>query len=268
VQVIHHADIATIRQIIQEITRVLKPGGLLFVTVPRLDEGGPHAWWGTDFEQVEPHTFLPLDGPERGLLHHYFTPEELHRVFGGFDITDMHVDSVDHHCVLGFKHQTMKHRDDLTGEHALGDAGQLVLALLFAATWIADTCFLECTTFLNRHVPRGIRIPLGVALLVASGYLAREGLSIVFGEERGEPGVIRKGVFSVVRHPIYLGEILAYLGFLILSLSLAAAVVWAIAIAFLHFISRYEEKLLLARFGEAYEAYMRDVPMWVPRPWK
>jgi protein-S-isoprenylcysteine O-methyltransferase Ste14 len=90
----------------------------------------------------------------------------------------------------------------------------------------------------------------------------------VFGEEREEPGVIRKGVFSVVRHPIYLGEILVYLGLLMLSLSLAAAVAWAIAIAFLHTISRYEEGLLLARFGEAYEAYMREVPKWIPRPWK
>jgi protein-S-isoprenylcysteine O-methyltransferase Ste14 len=165
-------------------------------------------------------------------------------------------------------HRSVRHRDDLTGEHVLGDAGQLTLALLFAATWIADTFFLRATTFLNRHVPLGIRIPLGVLLLVLSGYLAREGLSIVFGEEREEPGVIKKGVFGVVRHPIYLAEILFYLGLLMLSLSLAAAVVWAIAIAFLHTISRYEEKLLLARFGQAYQAYMREVPMWIPRPWR
>jgi protein-S-isoprenylcysteine O-methyltransferase Ste14 len=164
--------------------------------------------------------------------------------------------------------RSAQHRDDLTGEHALGDAGQLVLALLFAATWTSDTFFLRATTFLNGYVPLGIRIPLGVVLVALSGYLAGEGLSIVFGEEREEPGVIRKGVFSVVRHPIYLGEILVYLGLLMLSLSLAAAVVWAIAIAFLHTISRYEEGLLLARFGEAYEAYMREVPMWIPRPWK
>lgn len=103
VQVIHHADMATIRGIVQEITRVLKPGGLLFVTVPQLKAGRPCAWWGTSFERVEPHTFLPLDGPEQGLLHHYFTPQELYAEFGGFDIADMHVDSVDHHCVLGFR---------------------------------------------------------------------------------------------------------------------------------------------------------------------
>jgi SAM-dependent methyltransferase len=103
VQVIHHADSATIRRIVEEIARILRAGGLLFVTVPQLKDGGPYAWWGTNFEQVEPHTFVPLDGPEKGLLHHYFTVEELREVFGGFDIADIHIDSVDHYCVLGFK---------------------------------------------------------------------------------------------------------------------------------------------------------------------
>jgi hypothetical protein len=36
------------------------------------------------------------------------------------------------------RHQTTKepprHRDDLTGEHAIGDIGQLVLAILFTLT--------------------------------------------------------------------------------------------------------------------------------------
>jgi len=155
-------------------------------------------------------------------------------------------------------------RDDLTGEHAVGDAGQIVLACLFAATWIVDTFFFRHTTFLNQHVPLVVRIPPGVALLALSAYLARTGLSIVFGEEREKPGVIRKSVFNVVRHPVYLSEILLYLGFLMLSISLAAAVVWVIAIGFLHYISRYEERLLLARFGEEYERYMQEVPMWIP----
>jgi protein-S-isoprenylcysteine O-methyltransferase Ste14 len=159
-------------------------------------------------------------------------------------------------------------RDDLAGEHAVGDTGQLVLACLFAVTWIADTFFLKYTTFLNQYVPLGIRIPSGVGLLVLSGYLAKTGMAIVFGEEREQPGVIRESVFNVVRHPIYLSEILLYLGLLMLSISLAAAAVWIVTIGFLHYISRYEERLLLERFSEEYEQYMQEVPMWIPRFWK
>jgi protein-S-isoprenylcysteine O-methyltransferase Ste14 len=161
--------------------------------------------------------------------------------------------------------QANHHREDLTGEHVVGDAGQIILACLFTAIWIADTFFFRYTTFLNQYVPLGVRTALGVVLLLLSGYLARTGLSIVFGEERANPGVIRKGVFNVVRHPIYLSEILLYLGLLMMSISLAAAVVWIIAIGFLHYISRYEEKLLHARFGKEYERYMREVPIWIPR---
>jgi protein-S-isoprenylcysteine O-methyltransferase Ste14 len=166
----------------------------------------------------------------------------------------------------GHKHRkAYQHRADLTGEHAVSDIGQLVFACLFAATWIADSFFLKYTTVLNHHVPLVIRIPLAAVLLGLSAYLAWAGMSMVFGETRDEPGVIRTGVFGVVRHPIYISEVLLYLGLLMLSLSLAAAVVWCIAIAFLHYISRWEEKLLLARFGEDYAQYMREVPMWIPR---
>lgn len=156
-------------------------------------------------------------------------------------------------------------RDDLTGEHTAGDAGQVVLACLFMATWVADTFLFKYTTSLNQYVPLGARIPLGMALLVLSGYLVKTGLSIVFGEKREKPGVIRKSVFGIVRHPVYLSEILLYLGLLMLSISLAAAVVWVIAVGFLHYISRYEERMLLARFGKEYEQYMWEVPMWIPR---
>lgn len=156
-------------------------------------------------------------------------------------------------------------RGDLAGEHAIGDAGQLVLACVFAATWIADSFFFRYTTFLNEIVPPLARVPCGIVLLILSGYLAKTGLGIVFGEERDPPGVIRESVFNVVRHPIYLSEILLYLGLLMLSMSLAAAVVWIIAIGFFQYISLCEERILLARFGKEYEQYMRKVPMWIPK---
>jgi protein-S-isoprenylcysteine O-methyltransferase Ste14 len=133
---------------------------------------------------------------------------------------------------MAYKHTQKKvqqQRDDLTGEHTVGDVGQIVLACLFAATWITDTFFFKYTTFLNQYVPLVARIPSGVVLLVLSGYLAKTSLSIVFGEEREKSGVIRKSSFGIVRHPIYLSEILLYLGLLMLSISLAAAVVWVIA---------------------------------------
>ncbi len=104
-----------------------------------------------------------------------------------------------------------------------------------------------------------------MVILLISGYLAKSGLSIVFGEVREEPCVIKKGVFAVVRHPVYLGSILLYLGLLMFTLSIMSAIVWIIIVAFYYFISKHEEKLLLGKFGEEYEDYMKKVPMLIPR---
>jgi len=157
-----------------------------------------------------------------------------------------------------------ENRADLAGEYRWGDIGQIIFAVLFILIWIIDTFVLKYTSFLNDIVPVAVRIPLAVVFFLLSGILSRRGLSIVFGEVREEPGVIRKGVFGLVRHPIYLGEILLYLGFLSLNISLAAAVVWLLATCFLHYLSRYEERLLIARFGNDYRRYIREVPMWIP----
>ena len=163
------------------------------------------------------------------------------------------------------KWKAHRHREDLTGEHKAGDAGQLVFAILFFAVWIADTFFLKYTTMLDQYVPLAVKIPLAVIVLALAFYFSRAGLKIVFGEKPQEPGVMWNGAFGYVRHPVYLGELLLYLGFIVLSISLAAAVVWISAIIFIHYISRFEEMLLLERFGVEYEKYMKEVRMWIPR---
>jgi len=154
---------------------------------------------------------------------------------------------------------------DMAGEHAFTDVGQLVLALLFAGSWIADVFFLKSTVFANNHLPLAVRVPVGAVLLVLAAYMAWTSHRIIFGSAKRESHVLRTGVFAVVRHPMYLSEILLYLGFLFLSVSLLAGGVWLVGIGFFHFIAREEERLLLARFGDEYSSYMRDVGMWLPR---
>ena len=161
--------------------------------------------------------------------------------------------------------KTHENREDLVGEHTFGDMGQVILLLLFLTVWVADSFFVHYSTFLSNYVSLWVKIPMAAIILVIAGALAWEGMKIVFGETREEPAVIRKGVFNLVRHPIYLGAILGYMGLIILTLSLAATSVWIIIILFYHFISRHEEKLLLEKFGEDYGDYMRQVPMWIPR---
>jgi cyclopropane fatty-acyl-phospholipid synthase-like methyltransferase len=97
IQVVHHAVSETIRRIAREIERVTKPEALIFVTVPRSRNQASR------FEEIEPGTLVPLDGPEKGLPHHFFTAEELPSLFSGFKQLDLHVDRADHLCFTGTK---------------------------------------------------------------------------------------------------------------------------------------------------------------------
>ncbi len=163
------------------------------------------------------------------------------------------------------RYYKQKNREDLVGEHPLGDAGQILLLLMFLAIWTADSFILKCSTFISAYFSFYFRLPLAIVTLFISGYLARSGLWKVFGEIREEPIVIREGVFSIVRHPIYLSAILLYLALLFFSPSIFASVVWFLIIVFYIYISKYEEKMLIEKFGVAYIDYMRKVPMLIPR---
>jgi protein-S-isoprenylcysteine O-methyltransferase Ste14 len=155
-------------------------------------------------------------------------------------------------------------RNDLAGEYVFGDIGQAVLFLVFLVVWITDSFFITYSVFITDHVALYIRIPLSIIVIGISGYLAKSGLTIVFAEVREEPTVIRKGVFHMVRHPIYLGAILFYLTFLIFSFSIMATFVWIITASFYLYLCKHEEKLLLEKYGKDYEDYISEVPMLIP----
>ncbi len=157
-----------------------------------------------------------------------------------------------------------KNRDDLAGEYKWGHIGQLILLFIFIFTIVIDKYFLKISTELSNLISLWIRLPVGLIFVFLGGILAKNGLRIVFEETRQEPRVIKKGVFRLVRHPIYLGSILVYFGFLIFTCSILGLIIWFTIIFFYHFISRYEEKLLLRKFGEGYKQYMKEVPMWIP----
>lgn len=158
-----------------------------------------------------------------------------------------------------------KNRKDLAGEKVFADLGQIIFLAIFLVVWIIDSFFLKYSTRFSEYAPVYIRIPLAIAIFVMGGYLAKKGLTIVFAEVREKPIVIRNGVFSIVRHPIYLGAILFYLSLLAVFFSTVAFFVWVIIILFYIYLCKHEEKLLIEKFGSDYEQYKLETPMLLPR---
>jgi len=156
-------------------------------------------------------------------------------------------------------------RDDLAGEHRFGDLGQMILFFLFIAGILLDLLLIHSFSQVRDVIPLAYRIPISVPFFVVSFLLFQKSHRDVFGTVREKMTVINTGVYSLVRHPMYLGAITLYLAILALSLSVIAFVVWILAVAFYVYISRYEEMILVGKLGAEYEKYKLDVPMYIPR---
>ncbi len=63
-------------------------------------------------------------------------------------------------------------REDLTGEHRLGDTIQVIFIVVFIAVWILDSFVLGFSTSLAESIPWFIRLPVGAILLIFAFYLA------------------------------------------------------------------------------------------------
>ena len=149
------------------------------------------------------------------------------------------------------------------GEHPLGDSGQLVLLVLFLLIWVVDSFLLKISTFLSDDVSLYIRLVILGLILVTAVYLIRSGHVVVKHEQRPS-GVVSTGAFRYVRHPLYLGSIIFYLGIAVSTASLFSLVLVVLIFFFGNYIASYEEKLLEDRFHEEYRNYKKKTGKWVP----
>lgn len=79
--------------------------------------------------------------------------------------------------------------------------------------------------------------------------------------------LVTYGIFGWLRNPLYVGNLLIWIGFVI-----GSGVLWFIPFAIVLFaieyalIVRYEEGVLESIFGAEYLEYKRRTPRWFPRP--
>jgi len=115
-----------------------------------------------------------------------------------------------------------------------------------------------------RWVAGAVLIVLGEALRLAG--VAAAG-TVTRRRSRAVQRLVTYGVFAWSRNPLYNGNFLIWMGFVVIS-----GVLWFLPLAVLIFaieyslIVRYEEGVLESTFGEEYLAYKRRTPRWIPRP--
>lgn len=101
-RVFHHSKMETIKRVIAEIKRVLREGGYVYIQVPMMEKVQKYIEQGGKFDEIEPGTFVPLEGSEKGIPHHNFTREELLGLFNDFKVKNL-TERDEHYNLLAIK---------------------------------------------------------------------------------------------------------------------------------------------------------------------
>jgi len=117
--------------------------------------------------------------------------------------------------------------------------------------------------------PSAILITAGVAVTAAGELIRLWGVRHIGAISRTRSQrlgpLVATGPFALIRNPLYVGNILIWVGF-----ALSARLVWLAPLIVLllgaeyHAIVRWEESLLVSRLGDAYRDYAARVPRWLP----
>ena len=73
---------------------------------------------------------------------------------------------------------------------------------------------------------------------------------------------IEKGIFKIIRHPLYLSLALWSISFILLIQNIPAAMLGIIALCCFLMAAKKEDEFNIKKFGDVYQQYMDRVPTW------
>lgn len=124
-----------------------------------------------------------------------------------------------------------------------------------------------CVSISNSPTPF-LHLMISLPLVVLGAWVAIRGIGATrfeVAETHCTPKKLQTtGVYSIVRHPQYLGWILAHVGMSLLLSVWYSMLFTPILIALIYLISKKEEDELAKEFGKEYEDYQKKVPMLIP----
>ena len=102
VQTLQHGTENQIKKAIKEIKRILKPKGILFVTLcGRISKGRVRYCLVKTAKKIAPRTYLPTLGDEIDLTHYIYDKKTLLQHYNNFKLINLWKDSKDFYCFLG-----------------------------------------------------------------------------------------------------------------------------------------------------------------------
>ena len=133
----------------------------------------------------------------------------------------------------------------------------------YSAIALVIISVVTLSPYLFNHSPLGIPlIVLGATVYITSHYTMGSAWSI---EVEPKEGLVNKGLFRYVRHPLYAGILIACLGLIMSTMSMQFTILFAfIIIPYLYARSLIEERLLVKTLP-GYAEYMKNTKMFIPK---
>ena len=141
-------------------------------------------------------------------------------------------------------------------------------AVLFRSRSWLPVPFLLLALLVPAH-PTSTNWLLGFALIIPGELIRLAGVAaagtVTRRRSRDVQRLVTYGIFRWVRNPLYVGNFLIWMGFVLIS-----GVPWLVPLAVAvfaieyYFIVAYEEGVLESIFGGEYLEYKRTTPRWVP----
>jgi protein-S-isoprenylcysteine O-methyltransferase Ste14 len=119
--------------------------------------------------------------------------------------------------------------------------------------------FLVSVPVLNVTIPL-LHLTVFVPFFAVGAWLGIKGVNettLKVAETHRAVKIVTTGVYSLVRHPQYLGGLLAHIGFSFLWSGLYSLLSTPVVVAVVYFISRKEETELKKEFGQEYLNYKK-----------
>jgi protein-S-isoprenylcysteine O-methyltransferase Ste14 len=85
---------------------------------------------------------------------------------------------------------------------------------------------------------------------------------------KAEHRIIKTGPYTLTRHPIYTGMLLAVAGTVLVRDTVVALIGCALITTGAVLKMRQEERVLIEHFGDDYRVYREGVPALIPQPWR
>jgi protein-S-isoprenylcysteine O-methyltransferase Ste14 len=133
----------------------------------------------------------------------------------------------------------------------------LLLIVIRAPAWFDEPFFLH-------QIVSWLLLFLSIVLAVM-GFRLLLKLGKPEGGFENTTRLVQSGIFAWIRHPLYASLLCLSWGVFFKLPDILGFTISLVASVFLYATAREEEKENLARFGEAYQGYMRGTKMFVPR---